>query len=122
MLKKLPEDAISSTVIPGDKLLNISYVTRQFREIASKKGWQVYHTPKNLAAAVAIESSELLAEFLWMTPEESASLSPEKKIQVAGEAADVAMYLCELCERLNIDLGEAVESKINVNLSRFGEE
>ena len=102
-----------------DKLLNISYVNRQFREIAGLNNWQSYHTPKNLAAAVAVEASELLAEFQWLTAAESQALSVEKTTHVAREVADVIMYLSELCEQLGIDMVAAVQEKINMNQQRF---
>jgi dCTP diphosphatase len=109
-------------ILSADKLLNLSNITRQFRVIGEAKAWQVYHTPKNLAAAVAVEASELLAEFQWLTAEESQTLSLEKKACVANEVADVVMYLCELCEQLNINIDEAVQAKIKINTQRFNEE
>jgi NTP pyrophosphatase (non-canonical NTP hydrolase) len=114
-----PNVAIPKIAVPNDSQLNISSIRRQFRAIAEAKGWQVYHTPKNLAAAVAVEASELLAEFQWLTAEESQTLSAEKKEQVAGEIADVVMYISELCAQLNIDLNEAVEAKMQININRF---
>jgi dCTP diphosphatase len=114
--------SVSAAAMLGDKLLNLSDITRQFRAIAEIKGWQVYHTPKNLAAAVAVEASELLAEFQWLTAEESQRLNLEKKACVANEVADVMMYLCELCEQLNINISEAVQTKVKINTQRFNEE
>ncbi len=102
-----------------DKLINISQINRQFREIAAIKDWQAYHTPKNLAAAIAVEAGELLAEFQWLTPTESQNLSTEKNKQVAHEVADVIMYLSELCEQLGIDIVAAVQEKFEINQQRF---
>ncbi len=102
-----------------DKLINISQINRQFRAIAAAKDWQAYHTPKNLAAAIAVESGELLAEFQWLTPTESQKLSIAKNRQVAHEVADVIMYLSELCEQLGIDIAVAVQEKFEINQQRF---
>src|SRR5688572_12006645 len=102
-----------------DKVINISQINRQFREIAAVEDWQAYHTPKNLAAAIAVEASELLAEFQWLTPEQSNNLSVEKNTQVAHEVADVIMYLSELCEQLGIDIAAAVREKTEINRLRF---
>ena len=99
--------------------LDLDYISREFREIAIQNAWQAYHTPKNLASAVAVEVGELLAEFQWLTPEQSLQLSPDKKAQVASEVADVIMYLTELCNQLSIDMSAAVQTKIQYNKKRF---
>lgn len=99
--------------------LNITEINREFRALAVANNWQAYHTPKNLAAAVAIEASELLAEFQWLTPEDSCALNAQQTLDVADEVADVIMYLTELCRRLNIDIASAVQSKIEKNKLRI---
>lgn len=104
------------------QLLDLAEINRQFRHLAAVKNWQAYHTPKNLVAAIAVEAAELLAEFQWLTAEESQQLSPQVKSQVGDEIADVLMYLTELCEQLNINMAEAVQSKIQKNMQRFHEE
>lgn len=101
------------------KPLNLAEINREFREIAFAQDWQGYHTPKNLAAAVAVEAGELLAEFQWLTPEESISLSAEKAENIADEIADIVMYLTELSRQLNVDLSDAVSRKIEKNKRRF---
>jgi dCTP diphosphatase len=102
-----------------DQLLNITKINRAFRAIAVVNDWQAYHTPKNLAAAVAVEASELLAEFQWLTVEDSKALNLQQKSQVADEVADVIMYLTELCAQLDINMADAVQTKINKNKQRF---
>lgn len=102
-----------------DQLLNLSHANREFRKIAALKSWQAYHNPKNLAAAIAVEAGELLAEFQWLTADESVCLNADKKGRVSDEVADVIMYLSELCVQLDIDIATAVEAKIQKNKQRF---
>jgi len=102
-----------------DKWLNCSAINREFRAIATANAWQAYHTPKNLAAAISVEAGELLAEFQWLTPEESLNLSIQQAAQVANEVSDIVMYLTELCERLNIDIAAAIAHKVQTNKQRF---
>lgn len=104
-----------------DKYLNLSHINREFRSRAQANGWQAYHTPKNLAAAIAVEASELLAEFQWLTPDQSGQLTPEQKIRVGNEIADVVMYVSELCAALHIDLADAIDHKIHINKIRANE-
>lgn len=103
----------------ADASLNITEINREFRAIAAENNWQAYHTPKNLAAAVAVEASELLAEFQWLTPEESCVLNQQQKAKVADEIADVIMYLTELSKRLDINIADAVRIKIEKNKKRI---
>ena len=39
----------------------------QLRTFASDRDWDQFHSPKNLAAALAVEASELLEHFQWLT-------------------------------------------------------
>ena len=59
----------------------IKELTDEVRSFADARDWHKFHTPKNLAMALAGEAGELLAEFQWLTPEESASdsLTAEQK-------------------------------------------
>lgn len=101
------------------KPLNLAEINREFRAIAIENTWQAYHNPKNLASAVAVEASELLAEFQWLSAEESTHLNIEKTSQVADEIADILMYLTELSMQLNIDMADALQAKIEKNKLRF---
>src|SRR5690606_9436908 len=96
-------------------------VRQAFTKLAEGEGWQVYHTPKNLAAAVAVESGELLEIFQWLNDEQASEIihDPVTQERVADEVADVVMYLVELCAHLNIDMAEAVAQKIDKNRRRL---
>lgn len=100
-----------------NKPLDLVAVNQAFRALAQRKGWQAYHTPKNLAAAISVEAAELLEIFQWLTDEQSRAISedPTTRRQVADEAADIVMYVVELCVRLEIDLPDALTQKIQKN-------
>ena len=91
------------------------------RDFADRRDWQQFHTPKNLAMAICGEAGELAAEFQWLTPEESSSLSPEQLDAVRLEIADVAIYLLRCADVLGLDLAAAVRDKLTINESRFAE-
>lgn len=84
------------------------------RRFAEERDWQQFHTPKNLAMALAGEVGELLAEFQWLTPEESARVmaDPEHGARVRAEIGDVMIYLARLADVLGIDLVEAATDKL----------
>ena len=99
----------------------LSALIREIREFADKRDWQKFHTPKNLAMAIAGEAGELAAEFQWLTPEESMqdSLTPDQREAITQEIADVQIYLLRLVDVLGVDLPSAVREKMKFNNRRF---
>jgi dCTP diphosphatase len=99
----------------------IKELTDEVRSFADARDWHKFHTPKNLAMALAGEAGELLSEFQWLTPEESAtdSLTAEQKKAIELEIADVQIYLLRLADVLDIDVAAVVREKIQINESRF---
>jgi len=89
------------------------------RAFAQARDWEQFHTPKNLACALSVEASELLEHFQWLTEAQSQSLSADKKQEVAAEAADVFLYLLQLCDKLGIDLISAAQAKMLVNAEKY---
>lgn len=105
---------------PG-RPLDLAGLQRRLADFAATRDWQPYHTPKNLAAALSVESSELLEIFQWLTPEESARVmdDPDTAHRVTDEVADVLAYLLQLCEVLGVDPLGALAAKIDRNEHRF---
>jgi len=99
----------------------IQELTQEIREFADARDWQKFHTPKNLAMAIAGEAGELAAEFQWLTPEESMenSLSRDQRKAIELEIADVQIYLLRLADVLNVNIPEVVREKIQINNDRF---
>ncbi len=89
------------------------------RAFAQARDWEQFHTPKNLACALSVEASELLEHFQWLTEAQSQSLSANKKQEIAAEAADVFLYLLQLCDKLGIDLISAAQAKMLVNAEKY---
>lgn len=89
-------------------------LTEQLRQFAEDRDWQRFHTPKNLAMALAGEVGELLAEMQWLTPDEAACLMADKELggRVKAEIGDVMIYLTRLADVLGIDLLAAADDKL----------
>jgi len=105
----------------GDQSDNLSDLAGALRDFAQARDWERYHTPKNLAMALAGEAGELVACFQWLTPDESASVmhDPRTAADVESELADVLQYLIRLADVLGVDLAEAVRAKMQINETRF---
>ena len=71
--------------------------------------------------ALAGEAGELVAEFQWLTSDESErdQLSHEKLAAIESEMADVLIYLVQLADRLGCDLAEIATAKMEKNAVRF---
>jgi len=97
---------------------------KALKEIGSfikERDWKKFHGPKNLALSVCIEAAELLEHFQWKNSTEAREYLADKKNkeEVAEEIADVAMYLFELADDLNIDLYKAISRKIMKNKKKY---
>ncbi|WP_405675482.1 nucleotide pyrophosphohydrolase [Streptomyces sp. NBC_01511] len=101
--------------------LDVAGLRRRLVEFAAAREWEPYHTPKNLAAALSVEASELLEIFQWLTPEQSARVmdDPGSAHRVRDEVADVLAYLLQFCDVLGIDALTALAEKIDRNELRF---
>lgn len=80
------------------------------------KGWYEPDSPKeqsarNLAISLALEAAEVLEHFQW-------GEEPDRKEALAGELADVALYLLQLASISDIDLEEAIVRKLEENRQR----
>ena len=99
----------------------IAVLTAEVRAFAVSRDWEQFHTPKNLAMAIAGEAGELVAEFQWLTGEESkrTNMSDEKLNDVELEIADVAIYLIRLADVLGVNISDVVRKKLAINETRF---
>lgn len=97
-------------------LVQLQQALRQF---AAEREWDRFHSPKNLAMALASEAGELLEHFQWLTEAESAALAPASTEAVGEELADVFLYLLRLSDRLSIDLVSAARQKIRKNAEKY---
>ncbi len=98
---------------------SVASLRNELRRFAVARDWQQFHTPKNLAIALAVEAAELLEHFQWLTPEQSARLDARCKRAVADEIADVLLYLIRLADRLEIDPLAAARRKMRKNARKY---
>ena len=100
---------------------DIQRLAAEIKKFADARDWEQFHTPKNLSMAVAGEAGELVAEFQWLTAEQSlrSNMSEDKFKDVELEIADVAIYLICLADVLGVDISEVVRKKLAINESRF---
>lgn len=100
---------------------DIESLTLKIREFSRARGWERFHTPKNLVMALSVEASELVEVFQWLTEEESIALNhtADGQAAISDEIADITIYLLRLADELNLSIAEAVINKLERNESRF---
>ena len=96
--------------------MDIKQLTEEMHNLVRSKGWYEAdskrpQTPRNLAISLAVEAAEILEHYQFR--EEA-----RQKDELAGELADVALYLLQLASVTGIDLEQAILDKIEVNKSR----
>ena len=84
------------------------------------KGWYRPDSPKpqtlkNLAISLVLEAGEVLEHFQW-------SDATDDQAGLAGELADVMLYLMQIASLSEIDLGQAVLDKLDTNYNRTWDE
>ena len=91
----------------------------RIRQFVDERDWEQFHSPKNLAMAMIVEAAELVEIFQWMTEEQSLSLDSKNHQRAKEEIADVMVYLLRLADRLDIDVLEAIDSKLAMNQEKY---
>ena len=86
-------------------------------DFANERDWRQFHTPKNLAMALAAEAGELLHIFEWMTAEDS--WEGERHDAAREEMADVLIYLVRMADIMGVDLLEAARLKMKKNARKY---
>ena len=89
------------------------------RQFAAERDWDQFHSPKNLASALAVEAAELLERFQWLTEDQSRRLPPAELAKVREEMADVLNYLVRLADKLDVNLIDAAHDKIRLNAQKY---
>jgi dCTP diphosphatase len=94
---------------------------KEIRAFAKERDWEKYHSPKNLAMALAVESSELLEIFLWLTEEESKKLNENQFANLKEEIGDIMIYLSNLADKFDLDPIQCAREKMKLNGIKYPE-
>jgi NTP pyrophosphatase (non-canonical NTP hydrolase) len=105
----------------ADDATTVGALKAKAAAFAAARHWEPFHTPKNLAMAIACEVGELLEPFRWLTGDESAALcrDPAARQAVADELADVFNLLMLFSLHTGIDVSEAVTAKVAKNEVKY---
>lgn len=92
---------------------------KRLRTFAEERDWNQFHSPKNLSMALVVEAAELVEHFQWLTEQQSTELPEEKLEKVKEELADILIYLVRTADKLNVDLLQVTQNKIEINEKKY---
>jgi dCTP diphosphatase len=104
-----------------DSTTTVAMLRQAMARFVAERDWEKFHSPKNLAMALAAEAAELMEHFLWIDNDESRALvrDPSQRGAIADEIADAAGVIFALCNALDLDLSDAVADKMSRNVRKY---
>ena len=104
-----------------DSETTVAELRRTVEQFVDQRDWHQFHTPKNLAMSLSIETAELMEHFQWLTAEQSRAVAgqPDKLSAVAEELADVFCYVLAMANELGLDLATALRDKMLKNDQKY---
>lgn len=84
----------------------------RIKQFTADREWEQFHSPGNLAKSIAIEAGELLECFQW-------SDTDFNEEHMKEELADVIIYCQHLMNRLDLDVDEIVNEKMDKNELKY---
>jgi NTP pyrophosphatase (non-canonical NTP hydrolase) len=105
----------------ADRETSIGALRDRVAAFVQARGWETFHAPKDLASAIAIEAAELMEVFLWKDTQEVevAAHQPDTRQRIEEELADVIILCLSFANRLEIDVSDAVASKVAGNEAKY---
>lgn len=102
------------------RMSNVDELVNKVVEFRDVRGWKQGHTPETLAKCIMIESAELLEIFQWHPPTEAELQGdvPQRE-RVAEELADVLIYAFSLADKMQFDVADIVERKLEKNALKY---
>ena len=94
-------------------------LTAKLLAFRDERDWRQFHTPRNLAASVAIEAGELLECFQWARDDELEALVARRREAIEDEIADIVILLNYLCSDLAVDVESIVGRKFAKNALKY---
>jgi NTP pyrophosphatase (non-canonical NTP hydrolase) len=102
-------------------MADLTALVAELRQFVGERDWAQFHDPKNLAMLIGSEAGELVAEYRWVRNEEADAHSrePAARARIAAEIGDVGLSLLLLCDRIGLDLVEAMHTKLAANRRKY---
>jgi NTP pyrophosphatase (non-canonical NTP hydrolase) len=100
----------------NNKEFKFNELLKKIKEFSKNRDWSQFHDPKNLALSLLLESSEVLELYQWSKDNQ---LNERRAHKIKDELADVFYWLIMLSNYYDIDLLEALNSKMLENEKKY---
>ena len=97
----------------------IKSIIEKIKKFRDARDWMQFHNHKDMALSLVLEATEVLEHFQWKSPDEVNAHGKKCKNEISEELADVALYLFELSDNLNINISKAIEKKLKKNAKKY---
>lgn len=119
-----PSNALSTSLTDDktdDATTTLATLRERMRRFVDERDWRQFHSPKNLAMSLAIETAELMEHFQWITTDDSrrSGEDPERLVAIGEELADVLCYVVSLFNELGLDIATTFERKMRKNEAKY---
>ena len=84
----------------------------RIRKFSDDRDWDQFHSPSNLTKSLVIEAAELLECFQWDNDNYDVQ-------HVKEELADVIVYCQHLLDKMDFDVDEIVNMKMDQNEAKY---
>jgi dCTP diphosphatase len=103
------------------KNIDLNKLNNEIEKMVHDRDWDQFHSIKNLAMALSVESAELLEIFQWMPEEASNKIKhdPKAMSKIEDEIADIFVYMLRIVNKTEIDLEAAVLKKLKKNIEKY---
>ena len=104
-----------------DDQVSVAALRQEVGRFLGERGWTERHTPRNLAVSIAIEAAELMEHFQWLDDGAAVAYLDDAaaRQEVSDELADVLIDCLTLANAADIDLSDAIRSKLSHNALRW---
>ena len=105
----------------NDNDTTVAELRKMFAEFVSRRNWEQFHDPKNLASSIAIEAAELMEHFQWVRSDQLDEVreDPKQLAAIREELADVTAFVLAFANSMDIDIASAVADKMAKNAQKY---
>jgi NTP pyrophosphatase (non-canonical NTP hydrolase) len=100
---------------------DIQVLQNNVKKFCEDRDWDQFHNAKDLAIGISTEANELLDLFRFKSNKEVLNKFKNKKdkTDIENELADVFFFVLRFAQMNNIDLAEALNTKMKISEKKY---
>ncbi len=104
-----------------DNITTIADLKKDVKKFCEDRNWDQFHSPKDLAIGISIESAELLEFFRFKSDQECAELleNTNKRQEIGEEISDILFMLLRFVQKNRFELSEIFDRKLEITKIKY---